>query len=87
MDKQNHEADTTFKEMLEAGMERISSITISTKNEEPVIFHIMENGGFYINGDVFIDLMFRDPEKTRDRLVSYMPDKTIDVKEDGDDDE
>ena len=64
----------------------VPSITISTK-EDPVLFTFLEDGGFMIEGNAFIDFMFRDPDKTKDRLVSYIPNKVIDAEEDGDGDE
>lgn len=95
MNEQNTDVNSVFKEQVIRQMDRIHSITISTK-EDPVLFTFLEDGGFMIEGKAFIDLMFRDPDKTRERLVSYMPDNVIDVDDagisdredgDGDDDE
>ena len=86
MDEQNTDVNSIFKDQVIRQMDRIHSITISTK-EEPVLFTFLENGGFMIEGNAFIDFMFRDPDKTKDRLVSYIPNKVIDAEEDGDGDE
>lgn len=89
MDEQNTDVNSIFKNQVIRQMDRIHSITISTK-EEPVLFTFLEDGGFIIEGKAFIDIMFRDPEKTRDRLISYLPDEPFtDVgdDEDGDYDE
>ena len=72
------DTNDVFKSGLIRHMDRISSITISVK-DEPVLFTFLEDGGFMIEGNTFIDLMFRDPEKTKDRLVSYVPDAIVDV--------
>ena len=86
MDEQNTDVNCIFKDQVVRQMDRISSITISTK-EDPVLFTFLEDGGFMIEGNVFIDFMFRDPDKTKDLLVSYIPNKVIDAEEDGDGDE
>ena len=86
MDEQNTDVNSIFKDQVVRQMDRISSITISTK-EDPVFFTFLEDGGFMIEGNAFIDFMFRDPDKTKDRLVSYIPNKVIDAEEDGDGDE
>ncbi len=87
MNVPNTDANEVFKNGLIRHMDRISNISISTK-DDPVLFTFLEEGGFMIEGNAFIVFTFRDPEKTRDRLVSYMPDKVIDVDgESGDSDE
>ncbi len=86
MDEQNTDVNSIFKDQVVRQMDRISSITISTK-EDPVLFTFLEDGGFMIEGNAFIDFMFRDPDKTKDRLVSSIPNKVIDAEEDGDGDE
>ena len=70
MSEVSTDTNDVFKNGLIRHMDRISSITISVK-DEPVLFTFLEDGGFMIEGNTFIDLMFRDPEKTKDRLVSY----------------
>lgn len=78
MSEVSTDTNDVFKNGLIRHMDRISSITISVK-DEPVLFTFLEDGGFMIEGNTFIDLMFRDPEKTKDRLVSYVPDAIVDV--------
>ena len=86
MDEQNTDVNSIFKDQVVRQMDRISSISISTK-EEPVHIAFLQDGGFMIKGSAYIDFMFRDPDKMKDRFFFFLPDKIIDAEEDGDDDE
>ena len=81
MNEQNTDVNTAFKNKLIDQMDHISNISITTK-DDPVLFTFFEEGGFMVEGNAFIEFTFRDPDRTRDRLISYAP-----IGEGGDDDE
>ena len=79
MNKPKTETKNFFKEELIQNMDRLQSVSIST-GEEPVIFSFLGEMGFMIEGKTFIDFTFKDPDKTKDRLISYMPEKLVIIR-------